>query len=103
MGLQLPTVSAPTNVLMPAWVQAYANAVQLLANATVAFQAQAPLGGGAFTFSGSNCVLTLKMNAIPTMDPVKLYNGTATLAKLSSANGSLTVSNGVITGYTAPT
>jgi len=91
MGLNLPQVPAPTTALMPQWVQAYTDAVRLMANATVNFQAQPPYGGGAWTFSGSNAVLTLKMNLIPTMDPSALFSGT-----LQSRTGTINVRNGVI-------
>ena len=107
MPLQLPVVPPPKNGLMPAWVTDYTNAVKLLANATVSYATQPPYGSGAFTFSGSNCVLTLRMNPLPTMDPQNLYNGAITLAKLTGggANGSMTVSNGVIlkAGLVLPT
>lgn len=87
---------------MPAWVVAYTDAVRMMANATVAYNSAPPYGSGAFSFSG-NAVLTLRMNLIPTMNPNNLFAGTVVLAKLNVANGSLTVSNGVITAYTAPT
>jgi len=102
MPLALPVVPPSQNALMPTWVAAYANAVNLMANATVAYQAQPPYGSGAFTFGG-NCILTLRMNLIPTMNPAQLYNGPVLLAKIATATGSLTVQNGVITAYTAPT
>ena len=97
MGLSLPSVPAPQNGIMPVWVKDYCDAVRLLANATVAYQSQPPYGGSAFSFAGSNAVLTLKMNLIPTMDPNQLFTGTVTTGKISGSSGSLTVVNGVIT------
>jgi hypothetical protein len=69
----------------------------------VQLQQVPPFGSGAWTFSGSNAVLILKMNAIPGMNQNNLFNGTVALAKLTTTQGSLTVQNGVIVGYVAPT
>ena len=102
-GLNLPVVPKPRTRLMPAWVTDYTNAVRAMANATIAYNAQPPFGGGSFTFSGANAVLTLHINQIPTMNPNLLFNGTIATGKISGSAGSITVVNGVITGATNAT
>lgn len=51
----------------------------------------------------ANQLLTVSSSGIPEWGDTVGYSGTVTLAKLTTANGSLTVVDGRITSYTAPT
>ena len=51
----------------------------------------------------ANQLLTVSSKGLPAWGDTTGYSGTVTLAKLSTANGSLTVVNGRITSYVAPT